>query len=453
MMKTAKNVFFTFFITTLLTMPQNINAQQQSARDPGKRILQEFQKLEAQLGAHIHSAVLGAPNIDAMNRSIDEFMLENPAVKRVLRTNNGGFTVNDISSDSPLAPPRSLANQKWLQIITLSKAPYYSFDADSEGAISLFYAWPLLSGSDKSHFSGAFAAKIDLTTHIALIEEIAPFQLAYNGSAFFQHEWDEAEYNEEPLEIKGTENITIRTVKQIPVRQAIRKSDPPDSAALSSSIESAVKEIVPQPLSADAVAFSDNSSGNNNVKKSKNNAAPLKSMFQLFTVLLILVVVVMIIVVIYRVKNRASFYTDGRFFMDNLADEKNDSQNSTHQQFINIPSLKKESAPQSRGADLSNAAAKDTSISEINRKEPSSIKIKNTLPAIDGVDNDRLPPQPIVEELVKAQKNESHSRKNAKAHKVTPRDAALLQFLKSEFTNMENKIITLSDRIDKLEKR
>jgi len=464
-----KNIVLILLITVFFMIPQNLGAQQNA--DPAKRILQEFNQLETQLGVHMNSVVLGASNIDAMNRAIDEFMREHSAVKRILRTNNGGFTVNDISADSPPAPPRSLANQRWLQALTLSKTPYYSFDVDSQGAISLFYAWPLLSGQDRSHFSGAFAAKIDLTTHIALIEDIDPFQIAYNGNAFFQHEWDEVDYNEEPLEIKGTENLTIRTVKPILTRQALRQAVLQDSAVVSLSADSASKAAEPQPLSSDdAVDFSDN----DNVKKSKSSNVLLKSMFQIFIILLVLAVAAAIAVIIYKVKTRTTYYyiPKERFFMkdstsEDSGDEKSTVQTSvtTIQPFLNIPSLKKESASDNRSTGLSSNAGYESSskesvsenFKELSHKEPLPVKVKNP-PAADDVDDDCLPPQPIVAELVKARENIDNSSKNTKALKAeerreAERDAALTRFLKSEFTKMENKIKALSDRIEKLEKR
>jgi len=458
---TVSSFILTLSITTFLMIPQNVNAQQNA--DPAKQILKEFEQLEGQINTLMHSSVLGAPNLDAANRAIDEFMREHAAVKRVLRTNSGGFTVNDISADSPPAPSRSLANQRWLQVLTLSKAPYYSFDIDSQGVISLFYAWPLLTGPDRSHFSGAFAARIDLTTHIALIEDIAPFQIAYNGNAFFEHEWDEADYNEEPLEIKGTENMTVRTVKPVVTRQAIRQAALADSTVISASVDSAQKISAAQPLVTEAaVDFSDNA----NIKKSKNSTVLLKSILQIFTVLLILVIAVMVVVVIYRMKNRTAHTFDGRFFMEDSADEKSAAQIpgvSSYKQFLNIPSLNpslKESISENRDLGLSsNAGDEDLSKESVPEilKESSAVKVKKEPSAIDNISGDRLPPQPIVKELAKTQEDAAGSCKDAKTQKAeerhqAARDAALVQFLKAEFTKMENKMKELSERIEKLEK-
>lgn len=453
---TVSSFILTLSITTFLMIPQNVNAQQNA--DPAKHILREFEQLEAQINTLMQSTVLGAPNLDAANRAIDEFMREHSAVKRILRTNSGGFTVNDLSADSPPAPSRSLANQRWLQALTVSRAPYYSSDTSSGGAVSLFYAWPLLTGPDRSHFSGAAAARIDLTTHIALIEDTAPFQLAHNGAAFFQHDWDEVDYNEEPLAIKGVENLTIRTVKPIVTRQAARRQA--DSAAASSSVSSAPQNIEAQPLpAAAAVDLSDN----NKVKKSKSSSVLLKSIFQIFIILLILAIVIMVAVVVYKMKSRTTYIYDRPFFIEeDFDDEKNTAQNSNtpvYKPFQNIPSLK-ESVSENRSVGLpSNVSAGDSSKESISEslKEPSPVKVKSPHVA-DNVDDDLLPPQPIVEERVKAQESESDSRKNAKAQKnedrrQAERDAALMKLLKSEFTKMENKIKALSDRIDKMEKR
>ncbi|MCL2689681.1 MAG: hypothetical protein FWE57_07535 [Chitinispirillia bacterium] len=461
----------TILITTLLLIPQTIDAQQNA--DPAQRILREFQLLEAQINTLIQSSVLGAPNLDAANRAIDEFMREHSAVKRVLRTNSGGFTVNDITADSPPAPPRSLAGQRWLQALTISRAPYYSSSTDSSGAVSLFYAWPLLTGPDRSHFSGAAAARIDLTTHIALIEDIAPFQLAHNGAAFFQHEWDEADYNETPLAVKGVENLTIRTAKPLVTRQTPRQTVLPDSAADSASKAAAVETT---PVSVETSAgFSDN----DNVKRTKKGSVLLKSIFHLFILLLILSAAAAIAYVIYKMKTRTTYYyniPDGRFFMEDSANEdfageKSASQTSASipacKQFMNIPSLK-ESALDKRNIGSSSNVSDDNSVKnsipeilkESSSKESPQAKVKKSSIAIDNVDDGGLPPQPIVEERVKVLEDESEndSRKNAKAQKAedrrqAERDAALVKFLRSEFTKMDNKIKALSEKIEKLERK
>jgi hypothetical protein len=193
-----------------------------AAGTPKHLVEREFRQLETTLGRYVYSEVLTSPDMDRMNRALFDFMRENPGVVRMLRVNAGGHTVNDVSANSPhSAPSRNISRQRWFQHVAQTRRPYYSMDADSAaGAISLFYAWPLFTGPDRTVFSGAFAAMIDLTAQTALIDvdQTLPFQLAYRGRPFFQHEWDGADYIEEPLEIRGTRNITIHTIKPLATR-------------------------------------------------------------------------------------------------------------------------------------------------------------------------------------------------------------------------------------------
>ncbi|MDR0305775.1 MAG: hypothetical protein LBI42_02945 [Chitinispirillales bacterium] len=375
---------------------------------PGQRIEREFRLLESSLNRFMHSNVLSAPDLDSMNRALYGFIRENPGVKRIFRTNAGGFIVNDVSSGQTRpAPSRDISAQRWLQALTLSKSPYYSFDTDSTGALSLFYAWPVMSGPDKSHFSGAFAAKIDITTHIALIEDIAPFQVAFMGTAFFQHEWDEIDYSEEPLKIKGVSDVTIRTVRELVTRKTPIPAPAPSTAVSDSAAYTAS-------LSADSALMSP--AAGEAVKN--NTAVLLKSMVQLITIIVVMIVVIMLIVLVFRVKRRAES-TTGRFFMGDAF---------------------KESKPD--GSDVQN------SWDDAQEREPS------TGIRLELVDIDALPPQPVVTNEAEEKKKTSHRNGSAEGRgkTVDPRDAALAQFLKGEFGKMEKNMRALSERISRLER-
>ncbi|MCL2218802.1 MAG: hypothetical protein FWC23_02665 [Chitinispirillia bacterium] len=212
-----------------------------SAGTPKQRVEQEFQRLEGALNRYIQNDVLKSTNLDQMNQKLHDFMRENPGVARILRVNAGGHSVNDISADSPRsAPSRNISAQAWFKQITQTRRGYYSMDADSTGgSVSLFYAWPLFAGPNRDVFSGAVAALIDFTAAAALIENAPPFQVAYRGKAFFQHDWDEVDYTEEPLEIRGSRDLTIRTMKPIATRlDPIAQTAPPsrrNRAAVSES--------------------------------------------------------------------------------------------------------------------------------------------------------------------------------------------------------------------------
>ncbi|MDR0331616.1 MAG: hypothetical protein LBH93_07915, partial [Chitinispirillales bacterium] len=186
---------------------------------PKQRVEREFRQLETALARCMYEEVLTSPEIEFMNRALYDFMRDNPAVTRILRANAGGFTVNDISASSPLsAPPRNISSQRWFQHITQGKTPYYSMDIDADGQIVLFYAWPLSANTDKEAFTGAFAAYIDFTSQVALIDDAPPFRIMYQGKPVFEHDWDDIDYAEEPLTVKGARDLAIRTLKPFPTR-------------------------------------------------------------------------------------------------------------------------------------------------------------------------------------------------------------------------------------------
>jgi len=187
---------------------------------PKQRVEREFRQLELALARCIYEEVIPSPDLDYMSRAIFEFMRENPGVQRVVRANAGGYTVNDVSAEAPVsAPPRNIGGQRWFQHVTESGQPYYSMDSNSDGgSVVLFYAWPLNTGVDNSGPRGAFAAMIDFTAQVALIDDVEPFQLAFRGRPFFQHDWDDVDYDETTLDIRGARDITIRTMKPLPTR-------------------------------------------------------------------------------------------------------------------------------------------------------------------------------------------------------------------------------------------
>jgi len=185
-----------------------------------QRIEREFRLLETAIARCIYEDVIPAPDMDMMNRALYEFMRDNPGVTRMLRVNAGGFTVNDVTPESPKsAPPRSVSGQRWFQHISQGKAPYYSMDVAPDGQLMLFYAWPLAAnpGAD-AEVTGGFAAYIDLVSQVALIDDAPPFRIVYSGKAVFEHDWDGLDYYEEPLPVRGAKDVLIQTQKPIPTR-------------------------------------------------------------------------------------------------------------------------------------------------------------------------------------------------------------------------------------------
>lgn len=223
------------------------------ADDSKKQIENEFIQLEKNLFQFIKTTIKTAPDLDSMNNALFQYLSENPGIYRVLRTNSGGFIVNDVNSGTVTPQPtRNISNQIWLQTVTETKKPYYSANPDSNGNISLFWAHPLLTGSEQNSFSGAVAAFIDLTTILALTEDSGSFQVTYGGKAFFQHNWEDLDFVEEPLEIKGTQNVFIRIPKpftqQAPL--SIKTVETTDTAAVESSTVAEADTPVPEDTAA-----------------------------------------------------------------------------------------------------------------------------------------------------------------------------------------------------------
>jgi len=201
----------------------NIAAAAPAAPIPAKqRIEREFRMLETALARCMYEEVIPSPDIEFMNRALYEFMRDNPGVTRILRVNAGGFTVNDVTPESPRsAPPRSVSGQRWFQHITQGKAPYYSMEVSPDGQITLFYAWPLTAAAGagaEPAVTGGFAAAIDLVSQVALIDDAPPFRIRYAGKAIFEHDWDDLDYDEEQLPVKGARDVMIQTPKPIPTR-------------------------------------------------------------------------------------------------------------------------------------------------------------------------------------------------------------------------------------------
>jgi len=208
-------------ITAVFAAAASIAAGPAAPIPAKQRIEREFRMLETALARCMYEEVIPSPDIEFMNRALYEFMRDNPGVTRILRVNAGGFTVNDVTPESPRSgPPRSVSGQRWFQHITQGKAPYYSMEVSPDGQITLFYAWPLTaagSGAEPA-VTGGFAATIDLVSQVALIDDAPPFRIRYAGKAIFEHDWDDLDYDEEQLPVKGARDVMIQTPKPIPTR-------------------------------------------------------------------------------------------------------------------------------------------------------------------------------------------------------------------------------------------
>ena len=232
-----KTLIKTLIITAFATaIGANVAVAVPAAPIPAKqRIEREFRMLETALARCMYEEVIPSPDIEFMNCALYDFMRDNPGVTRIMRVNAGGFTVNDVTPESPRsAPPRSVSGQRWFQHISQGKAPYYSMDVTPDGTITLFYAWPLTANAgSETAVTGGFAASIDLVSQIALIDDAPPFRILYGGKAIFEHDWDDLDYDMEPLPVRGARDVMIQTPK--PMQTRLDPRSPSKSGGASAS--------------------------------------------------------------------------------------------------------------------------------------------------------------------------------------------------------------------------
>jgi hypothetical protein len=369
-------------------------------------------------------------SVESMNGLLYRFMRDNPGVVRILRTNANGLAVNDVSAASPQsAPVRNVSAQRWHQYVAQNKTPYYGIDYDdNSGEVMLFYAWPLMTGPDKSRFSGTFAAMIDISAQIALIDEpMAPFQIAYRGRAFFQHEWEDVDYNEEPLEVSGSKELTIRTEKPLPTRR--------DEPTRARRVSSAGDEAAPVKYGNDRMAGLENYDDdvpNVSAKPPKNVPDRFAMLLNSAILLLLLIIAAMFAYII--LKDRF-----GRRPVSIITDE---------------PSLQ----PPPRdtadrvivGSITESMTERETRVQPAIVVPPSPQSQKQVTPPQPR----HVPPSPIAPALPPVPPSDKpHKVDRGEADKEQRLMSKMLKLIKEEFVIMDEKIQILTDRIDKLEKR
>ncbi len=314
------------------------------ADDSKTRIENEFVQLEKNLFQSIKSCIRTAPDLDSMNNAMYQYLSENPGIYRILRTNSGGFIVNDVNSETVTPQPtRNISDQKWLQTVKKTKKPYHSANLDSSGNLSLFWAHPLLTGSEQNSFSGAVAAFIDLTTILALTEDNGSFQVAHGGKAFFQHNWDDLDFIEEPLDIKGARNVFIRIPKpftqQAPlsIKEAAKNTDTADieSSSVAQTDSSASKDSAALGLSKDTIDEKNTSENNPAVsQRTKENLLRFTGLLLIF----LLSPALALMIIRRQNKNRS-----GRFILEESPLYRSSGSGSREEKVI-IPSLSQKAA-------------------------------------------------------------------------------------------------------------
>jgi len=364
-----------------------------------QRIEREFRLLETSIARCMYEEVIPSPDIEFMNRALYEFMRDNPGVTRLLRVNAGGFTVNDVTPESPRsAPPRSVSGQRWFQHISQGKAPYYSMDIAPDGQITLFYAWPLTVSSDmETTVTGGFAASIDLVSQVALIDDAPPFRIVYAGKAIFEHEWDGLDYDEEPLPVKGVKDVMIQTLKPMPTR-----------------LDARAPQQTSKTKSGNASSASKRSSSSDADDEDEYEAAPGKKKADavngymnklLFALLLLIAIMLAYSMLGDKISRAVKAWNDTR------------SMKALRETSSSVP------------------AVSDT--------PPPSPQQPQTSPP-----QPILPPQPIVTKIVSSERAEKAEKMYKEQQKTI---AKMAELIRKKIDVMENKIETLTQKVETLE--
>ncbi|MDG5815189.1 hypothetical protein QA601_08870 [Chitinispirillales bacterium ANBcel5] len=198
------------FLTALLS----ITATSSAANTLSNTIEKEFETVEKAIEQLVASPELKRANREEADEKLRRFTRQYPMVRRILRTNAEGVTINDITAGVwESGASRSIAHQNWFITIKESKSAYFSSTTDDSGTRLLFWAWPYSSTSDPQSFSGAIAVHIDLAVVFALLGESQPFQINYDHSPLYRHDWQGTEQSISiPLEIKGSEEISLEII-------------------------------------------------------------------------------------------------------------------------------------------------------------------------------------------------------------------------------------------------
>jgi hypothetical protein len=402
---------------------------------PKQQIEREFRQLEAAISRCIHEEILALTEFDGMNRALQTFMLDNSGVVRIIRATVSGHTVNDVSAESPFsAPSRNVANQNWFKQVSQNKRAYYSMDRDSiNGEISLFYAWPLMSGPERNRFSGAFAAVIDFTAQTALIagltENMPPFQIAFRDKPLFQHDWDDLDYNEEPLEVRGTQGLTIRTHKPMPTRLDPISSTPRTPANIEAENESPEEENATAPTTDDT--------------KKKNGKTGL-----ITNMLALILLAGIAMTLIYSLRKSSIFKSSKRFVMeDTQIPPPKPTQN-----MVIVKSMANMADPQTTTPNTNSALIDALTVSENESVDEINESAKITIENIADNDNNAA--------CINANNtaNDINTLPNNK-QTTTPAPSVdhqtlskMLNLIKEEFVIIDKKIAALTQRMEMLEK-
>ena len=394
-------------------------AQDETPAAPKPRVEREVRHLEMLITRFMGNVLASSASVESMNGLLYRFMRDNPGVVRILRTNANGLAVNDVSAGSPQsAPVRNVSAQRWHQYVAQYKMPYYGIDYDDDsGEVMLFYAWPLMTGPDKSRFSGTFAAMIDLSAQVAMIDDpVAPYQIAFRGRAFFQHDWDDVDYSEEPLEVSGSRELTIRTEKPLPTRQDAQ------TQMRARRVPPAEEEAAPLRYGNDRMAGLDNYDDEvPSVSSKARKSAPGRFAALLNTAILLLLLIIAAMFAYIILKERF-----GRRPVSIITDEP--------------PPLRDAAG---RVVVVESMADKETRVQPAIAPPPRVMPPPHPTP---------IPPTPPAPPPV-ATADKKHKADKAESDKEQQLMSKMLKLIKEEFVIMDEKMQMLADRIEKLEKR
>ncbi|KMQ50831.1 hypothetical protein CHISP_2182 [Chitinispirillum alkaliphilum] len=191
-------LIFTAFNTNALSMPVS------------ERIDKKFHNLDSSIATLSKNDIIKSTKRDSVTVFLSDFMRNNRMIRRIIITNSQGITTYDIRAGETQANAgRLMSRQNWYQAVSQNKDSYYS-TIESDGAENLFWARPLISGTE---FAGAMAVQIDMAILFALVENDKPFQINVDNTPFFRtHDWARpSDPVQTPLRIKGFEQVSVIT--------------------------------------------------------------------------------------------------------------------------------------------------------------------------------------------------------------------------------------------------
>lgn len=144
-------------------------------------------------------------------------MKKNRVYYKLLRINSEGKVISEATRGKKVTRPmRDISSQRWFGKARDKREEYYSLIKDKErGRYYLLWCRPVIKDN---HFVGAIAAEIDLwdSFHEYSNRVYYPFLIKLKNRGLFSHKWRNSfTYEKRPLQIPGTDDISVLYIPEI----------------------------------------------------------------------------------------------------------------------------------------------------------------------------------------------------------------------------------------------